>query len=544
VRPFALRRAAARGVAVALLVSLFVALAPIRPVLADSPPLAATNLPLEYPTAMPAVKVAVAHDGLDANGHWTQVIQLTIESGGTLADASMVAYGDVNHVDQIFAAARQKNPSLTAPAMIPANQEIDLSVDPSTTYVLTDVLTTPDTIVQRFANGVVSTMYLHPKNSLKQSISFPDGKPTDLFVFPGTTAPIKARPGGRIVDLVYQKGDSFGSLVDEAYGLTTFSAAEDLTKQSGWDPTHWPPAVGQEELIIVGPRALYAAAPQAVAPIPNLDPAGRSRQNQLTTERTRIGVYPVHLESFGTVYHVAVNDPNVTASALSQLIYGSTAHRDELARAAGFQVPSDNAGKSTGAFDPHLFGRSFDLTVDYVDEHFVVGQQTRNGSTTVELADGAALTTYAPADSGPMQTVAYPTGYKRIVYRPPKTYVTIAQALSLLYTAQNLTLSTSAATSESDQYVAEALWRVSPGIPKSSSDIADSLQLDDSPQGPYLVALIAPPAPHNVVDTAVGFLQIRNPIKGIVVLVLAGVALVILVDLANRRSGQPRRVRW
>lgn len=543
-RPFVFRRAAARSVAVALLASLILALAPISPVLADSPPSPAPNLPLEYPTAMPAVKVAVAHDGLDANGHWNQVIQLTIDSGGTLADASMVVYGDVNHVDQIFAAARQKNPSLTAPAMIPAGQEIDLSVDPSTTYVLSDVLSTPDTIVQRFANGVVSTIYLHPKNSLKQAISFPDGKPTDLFVFPGTTAPIKARPGGRIVDLVYQKGDSFGALVDEAYGLTSFSAAQDLTKQSGWDPTRWPPTVGQEKLIVVNPPSIYASAPQAVAPIPNPDPAGRTRQAQLTAERGRVGVYPVRLESFGTVYHVAVNDPNITASALSQLIYGSAAHRDDLAQAAGFQIPSDNAGKLTKAFDPHLFGRSFDLTVDYVDEHFVVGQQTRNGSTTVELADGAVLTTYAPAQSGPMQVVEYPTNYKRIVYRPPKAYVTIAQGLSLLYTAQNLTLSASAATSESDQYVAEALWRVAPGIPKSSSDIADSLQLQDSPEGPYLVALIAPPAPRNPVDTALRLVDFRDPIKGIAVLVLGGIALVMLVDFLHRRFVHPRRVRW
>ncbi|HEX5417765.1 MAG TPA: hypothetical protein VFZ25_19070 [Chloroflexota bacterium] len=543
-RPFVFGRVAARSVAVALLTSLILALAPVSPVLADSPPSSPPNLPLAYPTVMPGIKVAVAHDGLDANGHWTQVVQLTIESGGTLADASMVVYGDTNHVDQIFAAARQKNPSLTAPAMIPAGQEIDLNVDPSATYVLAAVLTTPDTIVQRFANGVVSTIYLHPTNSLKQVIAFPDGTPTDLFIYPGSTAPIKARPGGRIVDLVYQKGDSFGTLVDAAYGLTSFAAAQDLTKQSGWDPTHWPPPTGQEKLVVVGPKDLYSAAPPAVTPIPNPDPAGRALQQQLAARRTRIGVYPVRLESFGTVYHIAVNDPTVTASALSQVVYGNTAHRDDLARAAGFQVPADNGGKSTKAFDPHLLGQSFDLTVDYVDENFVVGKQTRNGATTVELADGASVTSYAPADSGPMQVVAYPTGYKRIDYRPPKTYLTIAQGLALLYTAQNLNLSGATVTRESNQYVAEALWRVAPGIPKSSSDIADSLQLLDSPSGPYLEALLAPPAPRNPVDATLGLLQVRSPIKGILVLVLAGIALVVLVDLARRHFAHPRRVRW
>jgi len=535
-------REMSRRFAIVLLVSLVLSLTSTNVASAASTPPANLNLPLEYATSMPAIQVAVVHDGLDANGRWSQVVRLTIEGGGTLADASMIVYGDTIHVDQIFAAARQKNPTLTAPAMIPAGQQIDLDIDPSTTYVLQNVLTTPDTVVQRFTNGVVSTLYLHPNDSLQQVIAFPNGKPTDLFVYPGSNDPIKARPGGRIVDLVYRTGDSFGAVVNSAYGLTTFAAAQDFTNQTGWEPIHWPPSSGQEKVIVVGPRALFTGVPSAVSLLPNPDPVGRARQLQLAAERQRIGVIPVRRESFGTVYHVAVNDPSVTASQLSQMIYGTPAHRDDLARAAGFAVPSGNTGVK--AFDPHLFGRSFDLTVDYVDENFVVARRTDGGATTVELADGALTTTYAAALSGPMEVVDYPTGYKRILYRPPKAYLTIAQGMALFSVAQDLTLSPSAATQLTTQYIAGALWRISPGIPKAPGDVADSIQLIDSPQGTYLVALVAPPGPHTPVDTLLSLIDVRNPIEGIVALVIGSVVLVILVDLAGRRVRRPRRVRW
>src|SRR5947209_8343364 len=57
----------------------------------------AADDPFQYPDAMPPVGVSVASDGLDANGHWSQLLRLTIQRGGTLADASTIVYGDARH---------------------------------------------------------------------------------------------------------------------------------------------------------------------------------------------------------------------------------------------------------------------------------------------------------------------------------------------------------------------------------------------------------------------------------------------------------------
>lgn len=507
-----------------------------------SPP---TEEPRQYPTEMPAIGVQVSQDGLDAQGHWSQTVQLTIQSGGTLADASLVVYGDTDHVDQLFAAAQKKNPSLAAPAMIPAGQVIEITIDPSAVFALQAVLHTTDTIVQRFTNGTVNTIYLHPNGSLTRAIDFSDGKPTDLFDYPTNGGPLKVRPGGRIAELTYAKGQSFSDIVSQAYGLTNFAAAADLTDQTGWDPTHWPPPIGESKQVIIGPRSMFSERPSAVDPIPNPDPTGRAQQLQLDRRRRQIGVYPVRLESFGTVYHVAVSDPSITASQFSKLIYGTAQHRDDIARTAGFQVPEENAAKTTGAFDPHLFGRSFELAVDYVNEDFVVRRETdATGITTVELADGAWLTTYPTAEAGPMQVVRYPTGYKRIRYRPPTLFLTVAQGLALLYTARDLGLATDTVETMGREYAAEVIWHWAPGIPRTSTDIADTLDLVDSPAGPYLEALIAPPAPHTIVDQVIDVLRLRDPLAAIASLVLLSTIILLLASLIRRSVGQRQRVRW
>src|SRR5262249_13168188 len=91
-------------------VVILVALAPggLTPVLGRASGialLAALGEPPRYPSSMPPIGVTVLRDGLDPRGHWTQVLRLTIKSGGSLADASLVVYGDFDHVQPIFAAA-------------------------------------------------------------------------------------------------------------------------------------------------------------------------------------------------------------------------------------------------------------------------------------------------------------------------------------------------------------------------------------------------------------------------------------------------------
>jgi hypothetical protein len=503
-----------------------------------------TDQPIEYPTDMPAIGVAVTGDGLNSQGRWIQTVRLTIQPGGTLSDASLVAFGDTDHVDAIFAAAHQKNPTLVAPAMVPAGQEIDLTIDASTTFVLQTVLHSPNQLVQRFTNGAVSTEYSQPNGTLQRVITFPDNHPTDLFVFPASGAPLKVRPGGKIVDLTYVAGQSFSDLVKQTYGLTNYATAADFTAQTGWEPTHWPPANGAVKQIIVGALASYETSPTDVGYPPNPDPLGRQREAALHLERRQAGVYGVRLESFDEVYHVAVSDPNLTASQLSTLLYGSPDHRVAIATAAGFSM-ANGAAAAVAAFDPHLYGRAFDLAINYEDEQFIIRRViAANGSERLDLADGAQVTTYPNQASGPLLMVSYPTGYKRIVYRPAKTILTIAQGLALFHAANALDLTASQADSITRRYTAEVIWRWAPGIPRLQSDTADSLNLVDSPAGSYIDVIVAPPGPQTVVDRAVDLLRLQNPFAGVVILVVGGMVLVLLLDLTRRTIESSRRVRW
>src|SRR5579884_22445 len=191
-----------------------VALTSIRPVGASAPAAPfADNTLVDYPTDMPPIQVSVVRDGLDSRGHWMQTVRLTVRSGGTLADASLVVFGDITHVDTLFQAAHRANPFLSSPAMIPVGQQIDLQIDPATTFVLEAVLHGTNTLVQRFTNGAVNTVYLQPTGSVTRLLTFPEGKPTDFFAYPGSPDVTRVRPGGRIVDLRYAKGESFASVV-------------------------------------------------------------------------------------------------------------------------------------------------------------------------------------------------------------------------------------------------------------------------------------------------------------------------------------------
>src|SRR5690606_30723396 len=101
---------------------------------------------------------------------WQQTVVLTIQSGGTLADASMLVYGDVNHVEEIFQAARQKNPGLASPAQVPVGQVIELQIDPATSFIQQAVHKTDDVLERQFTNGVREVRYLRPQNSVVREI--------------------------------------------------------------------------------------------------------------------------------------------------------------------------------------------------------------------------------------------------------------------------------------------------------------------------------------------------------------------------------------
>ena len=521
-----------------LLLAVAVVLSPASPVLAAPGGATLSNLTVvDYPTDMPAIDVTVIKDGLDARGHWVQTVRLTIRPGGTLADASLVAFGDVLHVDTLFRAAQHTNPHLFNPAMIPIGQQIDLQVDPSSAFVLQTVLHGSNTLVRRFTNGAVDTSYIKPNGSVTRLLTFPDGKPTDFFSFPADPSAIKVRPGGRIVDLQFALGQAFADVVNQTYGLTTYGAAVDLTRQTGWDPTRWPPPIGSVKQVVTEPPAVYAATPRETDLIPNPDPVGRARQINLHEARLKAGVYVTRQETFGTVYHVAVTDPSVTASGLSNLIYGTPDHRLDIARAAGYQIPDGG----NAAFDPHLLGRAFDIAVDYQDENFVVSRSVNpDGAVEIELVDGSQITTYPGSTHGLVQLIRYPTQYKRILYRPSKLSLTIARGIALFHLASAPGLPSDTANTLADEDAARILWQWSPGMPREPGDIADSVQLVNDPTSPDLQVLIGPPVPRTAVGDLANRAGLGNPLIAVLSLVVAGTLIVLAVDLGRRYTRRAR----
>ncbi|HUX88997.1 MAG TPA: hypothetical protein VMW65_18480, partial [Chloroflexota bacterium] len=305
-----------------------------------------------------------------------------------------------------------------------------------------------------------------------------------------------------------------------------------------------PPPIGQTKRVITGPISEYQQAPVAVQPIPNPNPIGRARQVALAAARHKAGIYVVRVESFDTVYHVAVSDPTVTASDLSTLLYGSVSHRLDLARAAGFQVPSSGLGNAQ-KFDPHIFGRSFDLAVNFEAEYLPAWRQIDSrGVENVGLVDGAQLAVYPPASSGPIEIILYPTRYRRILYRPSKFSLSLAQGLGLFHVAGVSNIPSAEASKLASDYAANVLWRWSPHMPREAGDVAESVQLVKTSTGTDLAVLVGPPVPRTPVDSIAWRLDLGNPFVASLLVTVLGSLLAIGVGLARTRRQRPRDLRW
>jgi hypothetical protein len=507
------------------------------PALASSGPVASD--PPRYRDGLPPIGVRVVADGRDASGRWSQTLRLTIKSGGSLADASLLVYGDLDHVDVIFAAARKANPHLPSPAVMPVGQQIDLPIDPSTTFALSGLTQLPESVIQSYTNGVVDTLYLKPQGSVVRVITFPSGKPTDAFTYSSGEGPVKVRPGGKLVDVVHPLGASYGDTVRQIFGVTTYLATTDLAMQTGWSPNSWPPPIGESHQVVVGPVATYTVMTAEATPIPSPDPLANEMAQRIQSERRNVGVTLSRVETFDQVYHIATNDTTLKASDVSRLLYNDDAHAGNVTSAAGL-----DGTKSGTAFDPNLFGRSFDLTVEYVDERFVASGKVAADSTVErQLADGASTVTYPPASSGPLEVVHYPTGYKRVLYRPRPLLLGIANGLALFHAADDLALPSSATEPLNRRYVAEIIWRWGTSIPRASGDLPETIDLVDDPRGAYIDVLIAPPLPATALQRGMDALDWGNPIVAIGALVVGASALVVVVEAIRRLVRQPR-LRW
>jgi hypothetical protein len=173
-----------------------------------------------------------------------------------------------------------------------------------------------------------------------------------------------------------------------------------------------------------------------------------------------------------------------------------------------------------------------------VDERFVLSRQVdANGATTIGLVDGARITDYPPARSGPLRVVRYPTGYRRIYYRPPRTLLLVAQGLSLFHVAGASWLSPTDANAVEQQFAAQIIWAWAPGIPRSAGDLGDSIELRTAPGNvTYLQALVAPGPPPTRVGSIVDSAVFRDPFVAVALLLVVACGIVVLADLARRST--------
>ncbi|MBI2940431.1 MAG: hypothetical protein HYY04_08330 [Chloroflexi bacterium] len=494
----------------------------------------------EWPNQPLPIRVSVVEDRLDDQGRWRQTVSLTILSGGTLAEASLVAYGDLDHVDEIFQAARRNNPSLPSPARVPAGQVIELTMDPAVSYVQREVQKTDDVLRRSFTNGVEEVRYLRPTSSIVRFVQFPSRAGVNEFTYPDAGGPVNVVPGGRIVEFRYIPGEAYEDLVQKAIGFASFDAASDFTKQTSWDPTRWPPPPGEARRAVFRPTDSYAPRPQESIGPTNPDPAAQDRLRDLIAAREKAGIWAIRRESTGLVYRVAIGDPTVTARQVARLLYGAEDGYFQLAQRAGFPVSSGDP--TADQFDPKLFGRAFEVLVEYTRENFVLDEadDAEHGRRIIRLLNGTRIERYENARRGRgglQEIIVYPNGYTKLVYRPNELIGTLADALALLQVGGPGEPEMIEQARQS--YAADIIWRLAPDLPRDTPGALERLELRPAYGGRVVEAILAP-VPQRSVDRLVTRATATNPCLSAVVMVVLGSLVVVVVGIAAARRQAAR----
>jgi hypothetical protein len=319
-------------------------------------------------------------------------------------------------------------------------------------------------------------------------------------------------------------------------------------QQSAWDPNQWPPSSQPRLRLVVGPPSAYVDDVVQTVTIPLDDPIASEKLSALNAERARVGVFPVRLESLGTVYHVAVRDPSVTAADVSRLLYNSADESASIAAKAGVSLQA--SGVDSTSANPLLIGRSFDVYVQYDDERFLLeapapGPQT--GAETTRLVNGTyveAKQTQQPYHDGLVQMVYYPSGYKRMVYHPGSLTMDILDFAYFVLHPESSDVPPERRQTLVREFQAETLWTWAPSTPRSPGEEPEWVRVVDSDSGPTLEVLIRRPQRVGLLQLGLFYLG-RYPILVPFVLVVATVALTAVVAGLIRfgRVEAPRRRR-
>jgi hypothetical protein len=440
------------------------------------------------PTIYGGVQIQLIDEGVDAQGRWYQTFRATIRPGGTLSDAAIAIYNDLDRTDDVFRAAQSQNPNLTNPAYVFVGQEIDITIDPATISVLQESKQAQDGAARQlvYYNRIVETIHRQSQDGILRTIDFPNDERTERFVFASSFQNeeelIEANPGARVVDYAYVQGEAFGDVVRKLFDVNSATAANELVRQTEWNPNNWPPTEQAQIRVVVDTLASYEdIRPNTLDFVPD-DPAAQQEWRRLTSQREAAGIYPLRMEREGIVYHVLVGAGNTTAKQASRLLFNSEAAYLDIARAAGIQLPSNDPSKVPPEYDPLLIGSAFEIQVPFSQERFpVAGSQiAEDGSRITRLANGTMIYDYdQPEDkSGLLQVVYYPNGYKSVSVRPNEIMLL---ALDFVH-FQFLNIASPDMPREqreqlSHDFQARMLWSWSRSVPRTAEDVAENLHM-------------------------------------------------------------------
>lgn len=445
------------------------------------------------------VQVALVDEGLDASGSWFQRFRITIGPGGSLTLASEMLFGDQLRADELFAAARQANPALVSPSSIPVGQEIVLTIDPRATYVIRERSVDQSRQARHliYTNGVQRTTYPSARAGLLQEIVFPRDRPATEFVYADDQGRFAVAAGGRVLDYAYPGGEQFSEVVKQLYGEASVRAMQDFIRQTGWDPNRWPPAQNERRRLVVGPGEQYRDERPAPLALESIAPPQRAALQEQLAERARLGLYPAAFDGTRITYRALITDPAITAKRIAAALYGDEARWLQVARSAGMEVEDERVKGLAPGTDPTLLGRSFELTVDLAEERFLAGPVRQEGGRRITaLRNGTIIEDY-PTDrqpkAGVVRIVRYPSGYKRIVYRPDPLWLF---ALDFLHFQaaflRGATRDERARDRQGRAFSAQVLWLVLRDLPRERDDVPVELTINDVERGKALEVITGP----------------------------------------------------
>ena len=486
------------------------------------------------------IEIKLVSDSTPAAPDWRQQFSVTINSGGTLAEAANRLWGDPSeeNVNRLFEAARKKYPDLHDPSRVTAGQQFIIEIDPSRSFILSNIerLSSPDRTVRRFTNGAVETRYATPQRGILRVIDFP-AEGAREFEFHDGKEIIRIPAGSTLVNYEYQAGQSFEEVVQATYGQRSVTAMVDFARKTGWRPQAWPPDPGASKQIVISRQTNYADEPITPLKVTVPDLAWQQEIDRLAGERAAAGVYPLGRDVDSTHYLVRVARDDVTLGQVAKLLFAKpTEHRAELLRAAGLASAGPGGGE-----DLLLQGSNFQIEVPYLAEPVVARQGEE-----IRLANGAWI-----VGSGRSLVAHYPSGYRELRYRADKWFAFLANAYQLTWeTLRDPSAPKEVIQVRVEEGVAQLLWQWDPSNPRrASGDVAAWVKFQGgrpgriAPEDVELTALLKPPDQVTAEERLAADLErfpFLIPLAGLVILAFLGAILSVLYRLLGGSTAVPR----